>query len=85
MDSGQLFLGFAPEGFKGADVASIIDELESAVREAYCLLPDRPWFPEQLEHDATRESETSGIVIARTLAEEIGLALPERTEERPNK
>jgi LDH2 family malate/lactate/ureidoglycolate dehydrogenase len=73
MGCGQLFLGFSPAAFAGADPDAVVRELQDAVAGAYREPPARPWFPEQLEEDATARAEQTGIEIAPDLAALLGV------------
>src|SRR5207248_2187055 len=73
MGCGQLFLGFSPAAFAGADPADVVRELQEEVAGAYAEPPARPWFPEQMEEDATAQVEREGIEIAPDLAALLGV------------
>ena len=73
MGCGQLFLGFSPAAFVDADPADVVRELQDEVAGAYAEAPARPWFPEQLEEDATAQAERTGVEIPPDIAALLGV------------
>ncbi|MBY8870655.1 Ldh family oxidoreductase [Micromonospora sp. PLK6-60] len=74
MDCSQLFVGFGLAAFGSPPVDDLVDRLHDAVLAGHDTPPPRPYFPDQLEADATSTAQRDGIEVPAAVAAALEVA-----------
>ena len=83
MRCAQLFIGLSVKHFAGREnldglhdpsqLEQLVDRLRGAVLSGYTgAPPERPWFPDQREHDHAARADADGVTIPATVTVELG-------------